>query len=77
MKKGVTPKKKTGFSEYDCKYTKQAYELCLLGFTDQQLADVFQMSVRTLHRWKGSRPKLKLAILRGVFLSIRAREGLF
>jgi hypothetical protein len=61
-----TPKKSRGKpSEYDSRYARQAYELCLLGFTDQQLADFFQVSLRTIHYWKGNYLTFKAAILHG------------
>lgn len=34
------------------KYVKTAAEMCKLGATDQNLADAFGISVRTLGRWK-------------------------
>lgn len=30
----------------------QAEKLCLLGATDSEIADFFEVSVRTIHRWK-------------------------
>jgi len=42
-------------ADYDAKKTpKQAAELCQRGFTDQQIADFFQVSVRTIYRWKAT-----------------------
>jgi hypothetical protein len=39
-------------SEYRDEYAKQAEKLCLLGATDQELADFFEVDVRTIYRWK-------------------------
>lgn len=45
--------RKTGRpSAYKPEYAKQAAKLCLLGATDQELADFFEVDVRTIHRWK-------------------------
>lgn len=38
---------------YKPEYVTQAARLCSLGLTDQEIADFFEVSVRTLHRWKG------------------------
>jgi len=37
---------------YKPQYAKQAEKLCLLGATDQEIADFFEVDVRTIHRWK-------------------------
>lgn len=39
-------------SEYRDDYARQAEKLCLLGATDQELADFFEVDVRTIYRWK-------------------------
>lgn len=33
-------------------YAKQAEKLALLGATDQEMADFFEVDVRTIYRWK-------------------------
>lgn len=38
-------------SSYDPAYAKQAEKLCLLGATDEQLAEFFEVSSRTIYRW--------------------------
>lgn len=46
-------KRKTGRpSAYRKEYAKQAAKLCALGATDQELADFFEVDVRTIYRWK-------------------------
>lgn len=40
-------------SKYKAEYAKQAEKLCQLGATDQELADFFEVEVRTIYRWKG------------------------
>lgn len=37
---------------YKAAYAKQAEKLCLLGATDREIADFFEVDVRTIHRWK-------------------------
>ena len=39
-------------SSYDPVYATQAEKLCLLGATDQEIADFFEVDVRTVYRWK-------------------------
>ncbi len=39
-------------TDYRDDFARQAAKLCLLGATDQELADFFDVSVRTIHRWK-------------------------
>lgn len=39
-------------SKYKPEFAKQAEKLCLLGATDQELADFFEVNVLTVHRWK-------------------------
>lgn len=43
-------------SKYNEDYARQAEKLCLLGATDQELADFFEVDVRTIYRWKGDYP---------------------
>lgn len=37
---------------YRKQYAKQAEKLCRLGATDQEIADFFEVDVRTIYRWK-------------------------
>lgn len=39
-------------TKYKKEYAKQAEKLCLLGATDRQLADFFEVSESTLNLWK-------------------------
>ena len=39
-------------SKYDPAFAQQAKKLALLGATDQEVADFFEVDVRTIHRWK-------------------------
>ena len=40
-------------SKYRPEFAVQAEKLCKLGATDQELADFFEVDVRTVYRWKG------------------------
>lgn len=39
-------------TDYRPEFVEQARKLCLLGATDQELADFFDVSARTIYRWK-------------------------
>src|SRR5690348_14981726 len=39
-------------SSYDPDYARQAAKLAELGATDQEVADFFEVDVRTIYRWK-------------------------
>jgi hypothetical protein len=39
-------------SKYIAEYAKRAQKLAELGATDQEMADFFEVDVRTLHNWK-------------------------
>lgn len=41
-------------SDYKPEYAKQAAKLAQLGATDAQLADFFEVTVRTIHNWKNT-----------------------
>lgn len=41
---------------YKPEYNKQAYKLCLLGYTDKQLADFFGVCEATINNWKHAHP---------------------
>lgn len=45
--------KKTGRpSSYNKKYDRIAYQMCLLGATDKQIADAFGVTEQTVNNWK-------------------------
>lgn len=52
-------------SAYKAEYAKQAEKLCLLGATDQEIADFFEVNVRTVYRWKGQYPGFCQALKAG------------
>ena len=39
-------------TKYDPSYCGQAEKLCEMGATDDQIADFFEVDVRTIYRWK-------------------------
>jgi hypothetical protein len=39
-------------TKYDPKYNDQVFKLCLLGATDKELADFFEVTESTLNLWK-------------------------
>lgn len=40
-------------TKYKSEFVEQAQKLCKLGATDIEIADFFEVDVRTLYRWKG------------------------
>lgn len=52
-------------SSYKPEYAKQAERLCLLGATDQEMADFFEVHVATIHRWKHDYPEFCDALKSG------------
>lgn len=60
------PKNKGGRpSKYDAKMNDQVYKLCLLGATDEQIADFFEVHVDTINNWKKSEPAFLESLKRG------------
>jgi hypothetical protein len=52
-------------SSYDPKYAELVSKICMLGATDTEIADFFDVSVRTIHRWKLQHPEFCHAIKSG------------
>lgn len=52
-------------TKYLKKYNEQARKLCLLGYTDKELADFFEVSESTLNLWKKEYPKFSESIKSG------------
>lgn len=60
------PKKKNGRpSLYKGEYDEQARKLCLLGATNDELADFFEVNVDTIHEWKKTKTSFSDAIKKG------------
>jgi transposase-like protein len=49
-------------TKYKPEFAQQAAKLCLLGATDAQLADFFEVSVSTINLWKTQHPEFSESI---------------
>lgn len=52
-------------TKYQEAYAEQARKLCLLGYTDAELADFFEVNESTINRWKIEYPEFCESIKRG------------
>ena len=52
-------------SKFKAEYAKQAEKLCLLGATDEDLADFFAVGIRTISNWKAQHPEFLQALKTG------------
>lgn len=52
-------------SDYSEDHAAQAGKLCALGATDQEIADFFEVDVRTIYRWKHTHPEFCQALNMG------------
>lgn len=52
-------------SLYREEYVDQAFKLCLLGATDEELADFFVVAVKTIYNWKDEHPAFLQATIDG------------
>lgn len=52
-------------TKYKAEYATQAYKVCLLGATDDDLANFFEVDVATINRWKLSHKEFCDALKRG------------
>jgi len=50
---------------YKKEYTEQAYNYCLLGATDKDLAAFFNVSEQTINSWKEKQPEFLESLKRG------------
>ena len=50
---------------YKAEYAKQAYELALLGLTDEEMSRIFDVDVRTIDNWKKAHPLFFQALKQG------------
>lgn len=44
-------------SKFKAEFVQQAEKLCALGATDEDLADFFEVSIRTINNWKAEHPE--------------------
>lgn len=52
-------------TKYKTEYEDQAYKLCLLGATDKDLADFFDVEESTINNWKIAQPEFLESIKKG------------
>lgn len=52
-------------TDYEPEYAVQAEKLCLLGATDSELADFFEVATRTIYRWQVQFPEFSQALKDG------------
>lgn len=65
-------------TDYRQEYAEQAHKLCLLGFTDKQLAAFFDVNESTINRWKQKYPEFCKSIKSGkVVADAQVAESLF
>lgn len=65
-------------TDYRQEYAEQAHKLCLLGFTDKQLAVFFGVNESTINRWKQKYPEFCKSIKNGkVIADAQVSESLF
>jgi hypothetical protein len=56
------PKKLGRPTKYDPSYVQKVQQVCLLGGTDEQIADFFEVSVSTIHNWYKEHPEFLQSI---------------
>lgn len=56
-------------SKYKPEYAEQARKLCLLGATDAEMADFFDVDERTINNWKEEFPEFFQSIKKGKLLA--------
>lgn len=65
-------------SKYEDSFAEQVYNYCLLGATDDQLADFFDVNVDTINDWKKTKPEFSDALKRGkVLADLKVADSLF
>ena len=56
-------------TSYQDSYVQQAYQLCVLGAIDRQLAEAFNVSEQTINTWKKKHPDFLESINKGKLLA--------
>ncbi len=66
-KETIKPKKpgKGRPKKYKEDYARQALSLCLIGYTDEEMAEFFSVSVRSIYYWKKEQPDFMQALKEG------------
>ena len=66
MPHGVVSESNAGRpTDYKVEFNRQAEKLCLLGSTDKDIADFFEVSETTINNWKLKHPEFLESIKRG------------
>ena len=52
-------------TKYKKEYNDQVFKLCLLGATDIEISEFFEIDETTLHRWKAKEPLFRQSLKRG------------
>lgn len=65
-------------TKYDEKYNEQAYKLCLLGYSDSELGNFFEVTESTINNWKVEYPEFLESINKAKDLAdANVAEGLY
>jgi hypothetical protein len=56
-------------SKYKAEYAEQAYKLCLLGATDKDMADFFEVDEATINRWKDAHNEFRESLKKGKMMA--------
>ena len=69
-KKRIQPEKEKGICKgrqttYNNDYNERVFKLCLLGATDKDIADFFNIAESTLNKWKHDYPEFSESIKKG------------
>lgn len=52
-------------TKFKKEYIEQVYNLCLLGKTNEEISEIFEVSTVTLHAWMNQHPEFLNALKRG------------
>ena len=65
-------------SKFSPEMIEQAYKLCLLGATDKELADFFDVKEQTINNWKKTKPEFFESLKKGKMeADAKVAESLF
>lgn len=65
-------------TKYEPRYNKQAQKLCILGATDEDLAEFFEVNERTINEWKEKYKRFSQSIKKGkVLADINVADSLY
>lgn len=65
-------------TKYKPEYADQAYRLCLLGHTDSELSEFFEVNEDTIHEWKKRHEDFSESVKRGKLVAdANVAEGLY